>query len=153
MLELKEVDTKDLINRVLAESYQTNSEVIVGEMSDQSIMVTKLPPINVNSTLEESISREEYIKKHKSFFHSVFELATDDIEKIVKKFEDHGYTYLGSRQIGFFCPCSQERMVLNLRGLYSGDIDELFKDGNSINLKCDYCRKDYQITKAEILGS
>jgi molecular chaperone Hsp33 len=153
MLELKNVDTKDLINRVLTESYQTNSEVIVGDISDQSIMVTKLPPLNVNSTLEESISREDYIRKNKLFFHSVFEMASDDIEKIVKKFEDHGFTYLGSRQIGFFCPCSQDRMVLNLRGLYSADINELFHENDSISIKCDYCRKEYHITKAEVIGS
>jgi molecular chaperone Hsp33 len=153
MLELKGVDTREVINQVLCESYQTNSEVLVGDISDQSVMITKLPPLNVNSTLEESVSRQDYIKKHKNFFHSVFEMATDDIEKIVKKFEDHGFTYLGSRQIGLFCPCSQERMVLNLRGLYSNDIDELFHENDKIAIKCDYCKKDYQITKAEVIGS
>jgi molecular chaperone Hsp33 len=59
MLELKAVDTREVINQVLCESYQTNSEVIVGDISDQSVMVTKLPPLNVNSTLEESVSRQE----------------------------------------------------------------------------------------------
>lgn len=153
MLELKAVDTREVINQVLCESYQTNSEVIVGDISDQSVMVTKLPPLNVNSTLEESVSRQEYIKKHKTFFHSVFEMASDDIEKIVKKFEDHGYTYLGSRQIGLFCPCSQERMVLNLRGLYSQDVDDLFHEKDHVSIKCDYCKKEYHITKAEVTGS
>jgi molecular chaperone Hsp33 len=150
MLELKDVESRDLINRVLTESYQTNSEVLVGDISDQSIMVTKMPPLNINSTLEESLSRKDYIKKHQGFFHSVFELATDDIEKIVKIFEDHNYTYLGSRQIGFFCPCSHERMAQNLRGLYSKDIDELFEGKSSITIKCDYCHKSYDISKSEL---
>ena len=152
MLELKEVNTKDVVNQILTESYQTNSEVIVGTQSDQSILVTKLPPLNANKVVDETISRKEYIKKNQGFIHEVFEMASDDIEKIVKKFEDHGLAYLGSRQISLFCPCSHERMVLNMRGLYR-DLDELFEDKDSIEIKCDYCRKVYNISKADILGS
>lgn len=153
MLELKGVDSREVMNQVLCESYQTNSEVIVANQSDQSIMVTKLPPLNSNSIIDESVSRKEYIKKNQPFFQQMFELATDDIEKIVKTFEDHGLSYLGSRQISFFCPCSEERMVLNLRGLYSGDINALFEDKDTLEIKCDYCRKEYHIAKSDVLGS
>lgn len=153
MIELNQVDTKDVINRILNESYQTNTEVIIGNISDQSIMVTKLPPINVNIVQDETLSRKEYIKKQSSFFHDIFEMASNDIEEIVKRFEDHGLSYLGSRQIDFFCPCSHERMVLNLRGLYSQDLEELFTDKDFVEVKCDYCRKEYSIKKSEILGS
>lgn len=150
VLELKEIETKEVINRILSESYQTNSEVIVSDISDQSIMVTKLPPMNVNSSLDDSLSRADYIKKHKTFFHDAFEAATDDIEKIVKMFEDRGFSYMTSRQIDFFCPCSKDRMVLNLKGLYSDDQDHLFDGKDSIEVKCDYCRKTYDITKADL---
>jgi len=153
MLELKGVNTDEVINKVLCDSYQTNSEVIVSSQSDQSVMVTKLPPLNVNTINDESVGRKEYIKKNEAFFQTVFKLGTDDIEKIVKNFEDHGYSYLGSRQISFYCPCSQERMVLNLRGLYSQDIDHLFEGKDSINIKCDYCRKEYQIQKSDVQGN
>jgi len=151
VLELKDVETKDIINQILTGSYQTNSEVIVGEVSDQSIMVTQLPKMNVNSSLEDDgLTRKEYIAKNKVFFHSVFEAATDDIEKIVKMFEDHELSYLGSRQVSFFCPCSEDRMVLNLRNLYSGDIEELFHGKDSIDITCDYCKKKYSILKSSI---
>lgn len=153
VLELNNVETKEVINRILAESYQTNSEVIVGEMSDQSVMVTKLPPVNVNSTFDNSMSRQEFIKKQKNFFHNVFESAANDIEQIVKTFEDHGFSYLGSRQIDFFCPCSKDRMVLNLRGLYLEDPEELFDGKDMIEVKCDYCRKNYQISRGELAGN
>lgn len=152
VIELKNIETKEVINQIFTESYQTNSEVIVAEISDQSVMVTKLPPLNVNSSIDESVSRQEFTKKHKAFFHSVFETATDDIEKIVKMFEDKGFAYMGSRQIDFFCPCSKDRMVLNLRGLY-GDIDELFDGKDTLEIKCDYCRKVYEIQKSEIQGN
>jgi molecular chaperone Hsp33 len=116
-------------------------------------MVTKLPALNVNLIVDETVSRKDYIKKHQSFFDDVFAKGTDDIETIVKVFEDQGLSYLGSRQISFYCPCSQERMVLNLRGLYSNDINELFHDQDSIEIKCDYCRKMYHISKSDLIGS
>lgn len=150
VLDLDHVDTKDVINKILTESYQTNSEVIVSDISDQSLMVTKLPPINVNSSFDDSMSRADYVKKHKNFFHDVFETATDDIEKIVKMFEDKGFSYMASRQIDFFCPCSKDRMVLNLKSLYSQDLDHLFDGKDSVEIKCDYCRKEYQVTKSDI---
>lgn len=153
MLELKETSAKDVINKILKESYQTDSEVIVSEISDQSVMVTRLPPLNIKDTLTETPQRKEYAKKHSAFFHEVFEEATTDIEKIVKMFEDHGLSYLGSRQISLFCPCSHERMVLNLRGLYSGDKDELFDGKDELEVKCDYCRKSYMIKKTEVVGN
>jgi molecular chaperone Hsp33 len=150
MIQLTEVEAKDIINKILTESYQTNSEVIIGELSDQSIMVTKLPPVNVNSSLDESMSRKDYIKKHSQFFHDVFETATDDIEKIVKLFEDHGFSYMASRQINFFCPCSRERMILNLKGLYTNDLDHLFDGEDKVEIKCDYCQKNYEIFRQDI---
>jgi molecular chaperone Hsp33 len=153
MIELEGIETKEVINRIFTESYQTNSEVIVGEISDQSIMVTKLPPTNVNSKIDESTSRQEFIKKHSVFFQNIFEAATDDIEQIVKLFEDRGFSYLTSRQIDFYCPCSKDRMLLNLKGLYANDIEHLFEGKESVEIKCDYCRKEYVITKPEILSN
>jgi len=152
VIDLKEVETKNLINQVLSESYQTNSEVQVSEISDQSLMVTKLPPAIVNSSLHQTMSRKEFQHKHKNFFHDIFEKNLTDLETIVKTFEDQGFSYLGSRQISFFCPCSQERMALNLKGLYTGDIETLFESSTSIEVKCDYCKKVYQISKDEILS-
>ncbi|MGE3609042.1 MAG: Hsp33 family molecular chaperone HslO [Bacteriovoracaceae bacterium] len=150
VLELKETETKDVINRIFSESYQTNSEVIVSEISDQSLLVNKLPALNVNSDLDESVSRKEFIKKNKALFHDVFEARTDDIEKIVKMFEDNGFSYLGSRQIAFFCPCSKERMVTNLRTLYAHDLEHLFDGKESIEVDCDYCKKQYEVFRTEI---
>lgn len=153
MIELNSIETKEVINRIFSESYQTNSEVIVGETSDQSIMVTKLPPTNVNSSLGESLTRQDFIRKHSSFFDSIFEAATSDIEQIVKLFEDRGFSYMTSRQIDFFCPCSKDRMLLNLKGLYANDLEHLFDGKEQIEIKCDYCRKEYVITKPEIISN
>lgn len=153
MIELREVETKEVINQIFRESYQTASEVVVAELSDQSIMVTKLPSLNVNSNIDDTLTRKDYIKKNSAFFHDVFEMASNDIEKIVKTFEDRGFAYLGSRQVSFFCPCSKDRMVLNLKNLYGSGMDDLFDEKDMVEIKCDYCRKMYHISKAEVIGS
>lgn len=153
VLELNNTPTKEVLNRLLSESYQTNSEVIVGELSDQSIMVTKMPKLNVNSSLDDGMTRKEYIKRHQAFFHEVFEQGPTDIETIVKLFEDQKLAYLGSRQIGFFCPCSKDRMVRNLQGLYQNDLDQMFEGNPSLELVCDYCNKKYVITRSEFEGN
>lgn len=153
MIEVKDVETKDVINKIFTETYQTNSEVIVSDLSDQAVMVTKLPPLKVNSNIDLTASRKDYIRGKKNFFHDVFEMASDDIEKIVKVFEEKDLAYLGSRQIDFFCSCSKDRMVVSLRGLYSGDIDHLFDGKDSLEIKCDYCKKNYIVEKSEVLGS
>lgn len=153
MMELKDIETREVVNQIMRESYQTNTEVIVGDISDQSIMITKLPGTATSNVADDSHLRKDFVKKHQSFFHQVFESATDDIEKIVKMFEDRGFAYLGSRQVNFFCPCSQERMVLNLRGLYSQDHEHLFEGKDDITVKCDYCRKEYRITRSDVMGS
>lgn len=149
VIDLDKVDTKEVLNKILSESYQTDSEVIVANICDQSLMVTKLPALNVNLVNDESQSREAYMKKHQHFFQEVFENAYTDIEKIVKAFEDHGLAYLGSRQINYFCPCSKDRMVRNLIGLYGNDQQAIFEGKNFVELKCDYCNKLYKITPAD----
>jgi molecular chaperone Hsp33 len=154
VLDLNATTPKEVINKILEGTYQTNSEVMVSEISDQSIMVTKLPPARVDVVTDDSIKRKDYIKRHHSFFHDVFEAAANDIEKIVKLFEDRGFSYLSSRQVSFYCPCSHDRMVVNIRGLAGEKMEDLFDPGKeTLEVKCDYCRKTYEISRAEVLGS
>jgi molecular chaperone Hsp33 len=149
VIELNKVQTKDVLNKIFLDSYQTNSEVIVSDTCDQSIMVTKLPQLNVNSSLDDSLSRKEFIKKNQIFFQNVFNESADDIEKIVKIFEDKEFSYLGSRQVSFFCPCSKERMILNLSTMYSNNLDSLFENKDTIQINCDYCNKIYELNKLD----
>jgi len=153
VIEVKDTATKEVINKILKDSYQTNSEVIVSDICDQSILVTKLPSLNINSKNDDSISRQEFIAKNKLFFQNVFNESTDDIEKIVKIFEEKGFSYLGSRQVSFYCPCSKERMELNLKGMYSKDLEELFKDQPKVAVTCDYCNKIYEFTLEDLRKS
>lgn len=150
MLSLENLPTKEVINKILNDSYQVPSKVVVSEISDQSVMVTKLPSLNVNKIEDESVSLDQYIAKNRLKFHDIFEQAPNDIEKIVQLFEAQGLAYLASKPIDFFCPCSKERMIDNLKGMYQGRIDELMQGEPHLDIKCDYCNAQYVVLENEL---
>ena len=152
IVEFSQSESKDLVNQIIRESYQVTAEVVVSEAADQSILVSKLPPINVNqhNLGDETPSLKAYLKKNHAFFHDIFDEHLSDVQKVVSAFEAGPYAYLSSRQVTLTCPCSQDHMVGNLRMLYAADLDHLFADGDPISVKCDYCKKNYHITRAEI---
>ncbi|HLW58259.1 MAG TPA: Hsp33 family molecular chaperone HslO [Bacteriovoracaceae bacterium] len=150
VLSLKDLSTKEVINKILSESYQVPSKVIVSEISDQSVMVTKLPAMNVDKVVEDDVSLDEYINKHSLMFHDIFEQAPNDIEKIVQFFESKGFSYLASKQIDFYCPCSKERMIENLKNMYRGQIEELMAGDKHLDITCDYCNTKYVIQEDEL---
>lgn len=141
----------ELINLALRESYQTNSEVLLSDMGDQSLMITKLPPIDVNVESSDSdISLKEYILQNKSFINQLFNECPDDLEVIVNKFEANDMTYLASKEVNFSCSCSKDRMKLNLLSLSGNDIDEIFEKDETIEIKCDYCKANYTFKRDEL---
>lgn len=151
IIDLKQVSNKEVLNQIFEESYQTNCEVIVSDVCDQSIMVTKLPALNVKLVNNESSTRQSYIKKHSAFFHEIFEKNMSDITAIVKAFEDHpDLAYMGSRQIIYHCPCSKERMVNNALALYGQDSKAALEGKEFLEIKCDYCNKLYKISETDL---
>jgi molecular chaperone Hsp33 len=149
IIELKNTHSETIINEVLKESYQTNSEVVISEVSDQSLMFTKMPPMNVDKEVWEDISLKEYQLKNKQLVNDLFNLQTDNIEKIVQHMEKAGLTYLQSKKVAFNCACSKERFIFNLKNLNVSS-GELFEGKESLEVKCDYCLSRYDITKKEV---
>lgn len=45
-----------------------------------------------------------------------------------------------------YCPCSQERMVGTVATLPLNDLEDLEKDGEDLDVTCDFCRNKYKIT-------
>lgn len=140
---------EELTNKILRESYQTNSEVLTSELVDQTLMITKLPPVEIKKEVLEDISLKEYLLTQKKFSQKLFEKAFNDVKGIVEFFESEGFLYLGSKEIKFYCPCSKERMVQNLATLHKQDIEEVFQDDDSIDVRCDYCNTNYNIQRSD----
>ena len=151
VVQFTDMPSKTVMNQVLATSYQANTEVVVSEAADQSFMLIKLPPLNVDSQLsDETPDMATYLKRHRSFFHGIFDECHNDVESIVKAFEQSSLAYLSSRQVELFCPCSKERMMDNLRIMNAQDPEALFGGEAQLEAKCDYCKKRYIITRAEL---
>lgn len=56
------------------------------------------------------------------------------------------YTKVGDRPVSFGCYCSPERLMGSLASLPKSDIESLLEGGKTLDIECDYCRKNYQFT-------
>jgi len=64
----------------------------------------------------------------------------------------HGmpFTRLTDSPLAFGCNCSQVRLVSSLATLPRSDIEELVRDGEVLEIHCDYCGKEYRIAPAQL---
>jgi len=60
------------------------------------------------------------------------------------------FTRLEASSLAFGCGCSQMRLVETLATLPRADIEDLVRDGETLEIKCDYCAKDYRIAPAQL---
>jgi molecular chaperone Hsp33 len=56
------------------------------------------------------------------------------------------YTKVGERTVHFGCRCSPERLAGSLASLPRADIESLLREGKTLEIECDYCRKHYEFT-------
>jgi molecular chaperone Hsp33 len=57
---------------------------------------------------------------------------------------------LSESRLGFGCPCSQVRVIASLATLPRADIEDLVKDGEVLEIRCDYCGKEYGVHPAQL---
>jgi molecular chaperone Hsp33 len=64
----------------------------------------------------------------------------------------HGmpFTRLEESSLCFACKCSQLRVVSTLATLPRADIEDLLRSGEVLEIRCDYCGKDYQVLPAQL---
>lgn len=55
-----------------------------------------------------------------------------------------------SSPLRFGCQCSDLRLMASLATLPRADIEEMLKDGKVLDIRCDYCCKDYQINPEQL---
>lgn len=151
VIPLKGISFHNVVNSILKNSYQVQSEVRLINQADFSILVMKLPALNVNKvTIDQTLSLPEYWLKYQSSFNHILSQNPSE-EQIQKEMENLSYQYLQGRDVQFSCPCSRDRMILNLKGIASHSIDELFEEGKeTLTTHCDYCKKSYTISRAEL---
>ena len=151
VLEFENEQLDEIINQVMEQSYQTQSRIIMSADNESSLMITLLPPTNIDSTYEELEPLEipKIRTKYRDIFHELLnlDLSTKELEN---KLEPAGFNFIGSKQVKFHCPCSKDRMIENLLTLGDEDREHIFKENNPVEIRCDYCNTIYQIGDTDL---
>lgn len=143
-----------IVNRVLADSYQVNSVVVVSQRADQSAMLHQLPPLAGKEEYEFSPQalhvRESRLRGE---IDQIFGRALGAGEEIDAAFGAIGFRRLADRPVRFRCACSRERMLFHLRRLGEADRKDLFEPGSSeLAITCEYCKTVFRISRNEVDG-
>ena len=64
-----------------------------------------------------------------------------------------GATKLTDMPLDYRCRCQRESLVATLSGFSETQLEDLFKEGDPIEVRCDYCGKRYPISRAELPGA
>ena len=62
------------------------------------------------------------------------------------------FTELGDSSIRYNCWCSQASMMGALASLDRTEVKDMIDAGKTLDITCDYCRTDYQVSPAELRG-
>lgn len=64
-----------------------------------------------------------------------------------------GATVLSETELAYRCRCARETLVATMSGFSTEQVEDLFREGDPIEVRCDYCGKVYPITRAELPGA
>ena len=154
IIDLQRTQYEEIINKVLIESYQIHAQVKISETSDQSLLIIKLPPKNVDRIDVESLSLNEYWNKIKLPIEQMYRDAQTDETVILETLTSKlSLKPLSRTEVSFKCNCNYQRVLDNIIALVkTNSVDEIFHEGeNSIETKCDYCKTHYLIPKKDVL--
>lgn len=156
IININGLDIHEVVNQILRDSYQINGKVIVSEEADQSVFIMQLPRKNWNKEEQptESRSLDDFQKTINPKIDEIFASGTNEESVVIKSLEESNLKYLTGKDLDFKCNCSYERMLSGVESLLRGHtIDEVFREDDSIETRCDYCKTFYQIPKSEFLKS
>lgn len=152
VLKVKGLPLREIVNRVLHDSYQVNCAMMLSQASDQSVLLHQLPPLPGKDEYEYSPeavrSRREGIR---SSVREIFSRALHETAEIEAAFAGIGFRLLAHRPMRFHCSCSRTRMVENLRPVYLQEGESLFEPGaHDLEVVCEYCKSRYRVDRSEL---
>lgn len=150
VIDVKNEMTSEIINKTLKQSYQDDSFIYISNLSDHSLMISKLPEVTkIDDETISSKTPQDFFDEHYDIFNEFFNNCDKDLEEIVKYFEANNFTYLSSKVLEFDCPCTREHYLSLLKNLNQASKEELAKDV-TIDITCDYCRTGYSYSADEL---
>jgi len=146
-IELDGVAMDDIINQVLARSYQVNSRIFLADDADQGFMLHQLPLSSREDSSDLGVAFNQVIAP----LQTVMSKGLTDPEAIRAEFQQIGFNYLADREVRFACGCSKEQMVENVLKFVRTSGENLFSpEKDAIEVVCEYCKTTYQITEKDL---
>jgi len=150
VLSIDGLTLREVVNRVLRESYQVHSAVLVSEDSDQSIMLHQLPPLKGEYDYSYDALRERRDGLERALRERLA-AALHEPEAIREAFAALGFRLIASRAVGFQCPCSRERVIRSIRLAVGEESESLFDPGQALlEITCEYCKSVYRIGRDDL---
>lgn len=141
---------KEMVNKVLSDSWQLPCRVLVTGRSDQSLMLHQLPALRSDD--ESRFSPEALTARLDGLSDQLEEVlgkALLDPDELVAAFQTLGFHPLASRGVRLRCSCSREGVIHSL--LLIDDPMGLFDPGQQeIDVSCEYCKRRYAIGRADL---
>jgi molecular chaperone Hsp33 len=152
VLKVEGLPLREIVNRVLHDSYQVNCAMMLSEVSDQSVLLHQLPPFPGKDEYEFSPqavrSRREEIRNS---VRDIFAGALHERKEIDEAFAEIGFRLLAHRPMRFRCSCSRARMIENLRPVYQREGERLFDPGaDDLQVVCEYCKTGYRVSRRDL---
>lgn len=152
IIEADGLELKEIVNRILRESYQVNSVVTLSADTDQSVMLHQLPVMPGESDYDFSEqalqTRRDELRED---LDALFARALTAPKEIKAGFKKLGFRLLASREIIFHCSCSREWMVESLKSVYAQEGDSLFEpDSETLEVVCEYCKNCYTFSRSQL---
>jgi molecular chaperone Hsp33 len=155
VLEANGLPLREIVNRILTDSFQTPSVVKLSEKSDQSVMLHRLPPLSDHDAYDYSPGAvRERRRELDDDLDAILDRALTTPEALRDAFAGIGFRLLASRPVRFRCNCSHRRMVHNVMLLGEEAVRGLFEpDQETLEITCDYCKSTYRLTREELGGA
>jgi molecular chaperone Hsp33 len=149
VIEVRGLALRDVVNRVLSDSYQVSAAIAVSETSDQSLMLHQLPMLEgFDDDPGAARTRRDGIRDG---VEAIFARGLTDGTEITGAVAGLGFRLLAHRPIRFECGCSWDRMLQHLIPLYRREGDSLFVAGtDSLEIRCEYCKSNYAYSRDEL---
>jgi molecular chaperone Hsp33 len=71
-------------------------------------------------------------------------------EEIIGEVLGMPFDIIYQREIGYFCPCSKDRVMRALITLGQQELENMAAKGEDLSIQCHFCKTDYAITPAQI---
>jgi molecular chaperone Hsp33 len=150
IVRLDEAPLREIVNRVLADSWQVPCATYVSPDADQSAMLHQMPPLKSDDLSRFSPEAlRERLEGLIEPMRPLFVRALQEEGEIIEAFAELGFHPLTTRPVVLRCTCTRERVIRGL--LMLDDPEEVFEPGETqIEVTCEYCKTRYEIRREDV---